>query len=72
MTTLREIDFYSRLGAHIRQAREAKGLTQLQLAVELDRQSGAAVSYWESGLHRPALFTVLEMERVLGARLHVC
>lgn len=70
--TLREVDFYEELGRRIRLARVSKGMSQEQLAHAIDYDSGAAVSYWEAGLHKPALHTVLELEAILGVKLHDC
>lgn len=57
--------FYRALGQRIRAAREARGWSQLRLAMELER-THVAVSYWERGVHRPDLWTLRRIEAVTG------
>lgn len=54
------------MGANIRLARDAAGLTQHQLAVELGRGDAMAISRWERGVNRPADVTLLRLGEVLG------
>jgi Zn-dependent peptidase ImmA (M78 family)/transcriptional regulator with XRE-family HTH domain len=52
------------VGIRIRLAREAHGLTQADLARELDR-SPASISLWESGERMPGIEDVIELGRTL-------
>jgi transcriptional regulator with XRE-family HTH domain len=58
--------FYSELGQRIRDVRQRKGWTQERFAMELGYESGAAVSYWENGLHYPTLWVLRRIEEVTG------
>lgn len=53
------------VGRRIRAAREARGLTQADLATALSR-TPTSVSYWEGGQRSPGLEDVVEIARVLG------
>ena len=52
-------------GTVIRQAREAQGLSQLELAVRCDLDPNT-VSRLERGLRPPSLFTFLALAKALG------
>jgi transcriptional regulator with XRE-family HTH domain len=66
--TPRERMFYTALGNRIRKAREANGMSQPQLGRRIG-VTGVAVHYWETAKHRPQVFTLREIERVLGREL---
>jgi transcriptional regulator with XRE-family HTH domain len=53
------------VGRRIRAAREARGLTQSDLAAALGR-TPTSVSYWEGGQRSPGLDDLVELARVLG------
>jgi transcriptional regulator with XRE-family HTH domain len=53
------------VGQRIRAAREARGLTQSDLAAALGR-TPTSVSYWEGGQRSPGLDDLVEIARVLG------
>lgn len=55
----------SRAGRRLRELREGRGLTQLQLAYILD-VTPAAISLWETGQRCPDAEHVYRMERELG------
>ena len=57
----------STLGAHIRDARKAKGMTQAQLG-EAVGMLQSSVSGWESGKVIPGLTHLFQMADVLGVR----
>jgi transcriptional regulator with XRE-family HTH domain len=59
------------LPKRLKQAREARGLSQNGLAAALSKREGgevtqSAVSYWESGKNLPATETLRELCAVLG------
>jgi transcriptional regulator with XRE-family HTH domain len=58
--------FYSELGQRIRDVRQRKGWTQNRLADAVGYADGAAVSYWENGLHYPSLWVLRRIEEVTG------
>jgi ribosome-binding protein aMBF1 (putative translation factor) len=60
-----EHEFYRRLGIRIRQARQRHGWSQLRLGMELD-VTPVAVHYWETAQHRPDLYRIRQLEKVLG------
>jgi transcriptional regulator with XRE-family HTH domain len=55
---------FARLATMIREARQAKGLRQVDLAEALSIRQ-PAVSTWESGRGRPSISTALELCRLL-------
>ena len=59
---------YSALGAVIRQAREAAGLTRAQLAAAAGANSAQTVGKWEAGECWPSR-SAAALERVLGVEL---
>lgn len=61
-----EDDYYRHIGRRIREEREARGWSQLRLAVEMGRDYGTAVSYWESATRRPSAYDLDRLERMLG------
>lgn len=63
-----EQQFYQKLGGRLRNARKAKGWTQLRLGVEIGT-SAVAVHNWETGLRRPDLFTLRRLEAALGQEI---
>jgi ribosome-binding protein aMBF1 (putative translation factor) len=66
-------DYRVRLGRLIRQAREARGWSQHELALRMrpnDRKlTGTQVSRWERGQQMPSPDNFRAIERALGARL---
>lgn len=56
----------STVGANLRAARLAKGLTQAELARALgDKTNEMLVSKWERGIHRPQDFTMERLAVIL-------
>ncbi len=53
----------ARLGRRIRELREARGWTQAELAVLMERTQ-TALSYWEAGRRAPGLDDILDLARV--------
>jgi transcriptional regulator with XRE-family HTH domain len=54
------------LGENIRFARDARGLTQHQLAVVLKTGDAQAISRWERGINRPADERLIALAEALG------
>ncbi len=50
----------------IRELRQAKGMTQAQLAKAMAMKSASAVTMWESGDRNPTSETLPRLARVLG------
>ena len=72
--TAPERAFWQRLGARIRDARKAAGMTQLDLGLALGRTGrgrGASVSihHYEQGVNRIDAYTLHRLEQVLGSSL---
>lgn len=59
----------TKFGAGIRRARDARGLTQGQLAARVGLSSGLAVSRWERGVTTPTTAHLVEVARVLGTTI---
>lgn len=59
----------TKFGAGIRRARDARGLTQGQLAARVGLSSGIAVSRWERGVTTPSTAHLVEVARVLGTTI---
>ena len=59
-----ERTFYERLGRCIRTARQARGWSQLRLAVELGFSSGVTVHHWEVGDNRPRAFELYRLDEL--------
>jgi len=53
----------TRIGANIRTAREARGLSQRQLGLLL-KVDGAVISRWERGAVSPTMRYMIELARV--------
>ncbi len=53
------------MGANIRRARDAKGLTQRQLAAKVNGVDTEAVSRWERGIVLPAAANFVVLASVL-------
>ena len=68
--TTRELAFYRDLGARIRAAREAAGMTQLALAMELGRDASVSIHHYEHAKRRIDPYTLRRLERVLGQELY--
>lgn len=60
-----ERDYYRVIGQRLRAARLAKGLSQRQVASQLGL-AHVAIHYWETAKHRPSLWELRQVERVLG------
>jgi transcriptional regulator with XRE-family HTH domain len=56
------------LGDRLARLREARGLTQGQLAAELGT-SQHVISHYERGVHAPRLLTLLRLRRLFGVSL---
>lgn len=54
------------IGANLKQARKARGLTQHQLAVEMGRGDAMTISRWERGEHRPGDENLIAVAAALG------
>lgn len=65
---LDERTYFDRLSRRIRQAREAKGLTQRQLGALLG-VSGVAVCRWETAENRPNAWVIDRLERLLQTQV---
>lgn len=61
--------YYSHVADAIQEARWERGWTQLDLALEIGVESGACISYWESGKTHPDAWTLDRLERLFGRRL---
>lgn len=57
--------FGTPIGAHIEELRNARRLSQRDLASALDR-TAATVSRWEQGTREPDLATVVKLARLFG------
>ena len=73
--TQSERTYWTALGARIRAARKAAGMTQLDLGLALGRAcrgrgSSVAIHYYETGRNRIDAYTLRQIERVLGAELY--
>lgn len=60
-----ETSYYRSLGRRIAEQRRRAGLTQGQLAKRLD-VAPSSISQIEKGSQRPAIFTVCQIEDILG------
>ena len=56
------------MGEKLKQARQAAGLTQVQLAERIGCLQ-KDVSRWESGLHEPGALTLKKMAQALGCSM---
>ncbi|MCA1572511.1 MAG: hypothetical protein LC798_19865 [Chloroflexi bacterium] len=61
--------YFTALGEAIQRARWDKGWSQVRLASEVGVESGACISYWEAGIHRPDAWMIDRLERLFGRRL---
>ena len=66
--------FWQRLGARIRDARKAAGMTQLDLGLALGRTGRArgpsvSIHHYEQGVNRVDAYTLHRLEQVLGSNL---
>jgi transcriptional regulator with XRE-family HTH domain len=59
-----EARFYMTVGERIREARQARGWSQLRLSVELG-VTPVAVHHWERGSRRPSVYVLAQIERLL-------
>lgn len=60
-----EARFYMTVGERIREARKARGWSQLRLSVELG-VTQVAIHYWETGKNRPSVYVLAQIERLLN------
>ena len=60
--------YFRHVGEAIQAARWEREWTQERLAAEFGL-TGTAVSYWESGLHRPDAWTLDRLEAIFERRL---
>jgi transcriptional regulator with XRE-family HTH domain len=58
-------DYRRRVGARIRRARKAAGLTQHQLAIKLVNVQAAQISRWERGENMPSPRSMQALEEAL-------
>lgn len=62
-----ELD-YKKIGVNIKKAREAKGISQLDLGEKV-KASTAAISLYESGERKPGLEFLTQVAKILGVSL---
>lgn len=68
MTPEPRVAFFERIGARMRAARKARGMSQGQVGRHLG-VSGVAVHNWETAKHRPDLFDLRRVEALLGQEI---
>ena len=58
--------YYAVLGERIRAARQRAGLSQRQLAYQLDLRSGVAIHHWERAENRLNAWQLTQLDRIFG------
>lgn len=61
-------DLYARIGLHVKEAREAQGMTQPELARKI-RLARTSITNIEAGRQRMLIHTLAEIAEVLGVRV---
>ena len=57
------------IGSKIKFYRKKAGLTQQEVGVRMGFQTGAIISHYETGIHKPGFENALKLAQVLGITL---